>query len=124
MKMESVSHCDERSLLAPQRQQIMSILQVTVFWVTAFFFSFFSILFLSVTPPHPVMSPEVSRVKYALRAAMLANSSWTVRPDGSRVMLSLHWSQRITLFFLLSLELHYLKCGVMTACVLQVAHPH
>lgn len=38
MKMESVSHCDERSLLAPQRQQIMSILQVTVFWVTAFFF--------------------------------------------------------------------------------------
>lgn len=91
MKMESVSHCDERSLLAPQRQQIMSILQVTVFWVTAFFF-FFSILFLSVTHPHSVMSPEVSRVKYALRAAMLANSSWTARPDGSRVMPSLLWS--------------------------------
>lgn len=54
MKMESVSHSDERSLLAPQRQQIMTILQVTVFRVTIFF-----ILFISVTPSHLVMSPEV-----------------------------------------------------------------
>lgn len=122
MKMESVSHCDERSLLAPQRQQIMSILQVTVFWVTAFFFFFFfSILFLSVTPSHPVMSPEVSRVKYALRAAMVANSSWTARPDGSRLTLPLLFA---LFFFLLSLKLHSLKCGVMTLCALQVAHLH
>lgn len=52
MKMESVSHCDERSFLAPQRQQIMSILQVTVFHVTTFFLFFFILftLFTSVTP--------------------------------------------------------------------------
>lgn len=37
--MESVSHCDERSLLAPQRQHIMSVLQVTVLWVTTIFYT-------------------------------------------------------------------------------------
>lgn len=61
--MESVSHCDERSLLASQRQQIMSILQVTVLWVTTFF-----ILFVSVTPQHLVMSPEVSGVQICIKS--------------------------------------------------------
>lgn len=55
MKTESVSHCNERSLLTPQRQQIMSILQVTVSWVTTFF-----IRSVSVTPSHLLMSPGVS----------------------------------------------------------------
>lgn len=58
MKMESASHCDERSLLDPQRQQIMSIFLVTVFWVTTCF-----ILFIFVTPSHLVMSPEAPKVQ-------------------------------------------------------------
>lgn len=63
MKMESVSHCDERSLLAPQRLHIMSILQVTVLWVTMIF-----ILLASATPQHLVMSPEECGVQMCIKS--------------------------------------------------------
>lgn len=38
MKTESAPDCHGRSLLAPLRQQITSILQVTVFWLTTFLY--------------------------------------------------------------------------------------
>ena len=58
MKTESASDCDERSLPAPQRRQITSILQVTVFWVTIFFYA----LCLGESFAFKVMSSQASRV--------------------------------------------------------------
>lgn len=123
MKMESVSHCDERSLLAPQRQQIMSILQVTVFWVTAFFFLLFHPLPLcdTFTPSNESRSvkSQICIKSRDARKQQLDSAARWLAGDAFFALESVHH-----FFFLLPLKLHYLKCGVMTACALQVAHPH
>ncbi len=123
--MESVSHCDERSLLAPQRQQIMSILQVTVLWVTTFF-----IIFVSVTPQHLVMSLEVSGVQIRIKSCDAREQQlngrrwrWSDAARWHQDVASCARSQRNN--HSLSpgrLSLYVFVCGVMTEYTLQVVH--